>query len=167
MQKDRDTHIDACFELFAHLFLEHSFRRHISAKFIYPEHGFDIHCPPENIFVTVRTLFNGDLDKQLVESCSNTQLWIVLAVFDPIGNHPHRKEVSPTQSFYREDWHGWQRLPKLLGIWVFNCLCFSDPLKIKPQLLTNIHHPTSSLPKMLNWFESPKPPPLDFTGTGK
>ena len=163
--KDRDKHIEACFELFAHRFLMYSFLQGIPSEVTYPEHGFDIHCPPESIFVAVRTLFNGDIDEQVIESCCNTQGWTVLAVFNPRENHLRGNGMSSTRLL--ENWDGWHRSTKLLGIWVFDSLCFSDLSRTQRKLFTNPHHPISSLPKMLKWFESPKPLPLDFTGSRK
>ena len=161
--KHKNEHIKSCFELFIHLYVRHSFQQPILSKFTYPEQGVDIHYSTETIFVAVQTHPINDLNRQLVSTCENSDSWTVLAIFDSTGTHPNKKEGYSEQPFFRGDWYGWSRFDKLLGIWYFSSICFSDLSRTKTTLLANPHHSDDAVTHLLRWFRTPKPPVLDFT----
>ena len=158
-----NEHIKSCFELFIHLYVRYSFQQPIQSRFTYPAQGVEIHYSTETIFVAVHVLPINDLDKQLTKSCNNSESWTILAIFDSPDTHPNKGCEHSNQSFFREDWHGWSRFDKLLGIWYFSSICFSDLSKTEAQLLANPHHSEDTAARLLKWFRSPKPPALDFT----
>ena len=163
--KHKNEHIKSCFELFIHLYMRYSFQQPlpILSKFTYPEQGVAIHYSTETIFVAVQTLPINDLNKQLVGTCENSDFWTVLAIFDSTDAHPNKKEGHSDQPFFREDWYGWSRFDKLLGIWYFSRICFSDLSRTKTKLLANPHHSGDAVTQLLRWFRAPKPPVLNFT----
>ena len=156
-------HVKSCFELFIHLYTRHSFQQSIPSKFTYPEQGVDIHYSTETIFVAVQTHPINDRNEQLVSTCENPDSWTVLAIFDSTGTHPNKEEGYSDHPFFRGDWHGWSRLDKLLGIWYFSSICFSDLSRTKTKLLANPHHSDDAVTHLLRWFRTPKPPVLNFT----